>query len=190
MRRRITLALALAAGLAATAFVVGCGSSEGGGSTTHPDYAKALAGAPAPLAKLHEQADQILPGGRDAFERRVASLGYPVVANVWASWCWPCRSEFPMLQDAAARWGEKVGFIGVDSEDSEEEAEKWLDAHPVPYPSYFDPDYEVAASYKASGPPDTAFYDATGKLVHVKLGQYADASELEADIRRYALGGA
>ncbi|HEX3736126.1 MAG TPA: TlpA disulfide reductase family protein [Solirubrobacterales bacterium] len=189
MRRRLTLALALAAGLGSTAFVVGCGSSEGGGST-HPDYAKALAGAPTPLAKLYDEADRLLPGGKAAFEKRVAALGHPVVANVWASWCWPCRSEFPMLQEAAARWGKRVGFIGVDSEDSESEAEKWLDAHPVPYPSYFDPNYEVAASYKASGPPDTAFYDAAGKLVHVKLGQYAHASELEEDIRHYALEGA
>lgn len=189
MGRRTTLALALAAGLAVTVLAAGCGSGESGG-TTHPDYATELAGAPAPLAKLYGEANQLLPGGKDAFERRVASLGYPVVANVWASWCGPCRYEFPMFQEASARWGKKVGFIGVDSEDSESEAGKWLDSHPVPYPSYYDPDFEVATSYKAQGPPDTAFYDAKGKLVYVKLGQYAHAAELEEDIRHYALEGA
>ncbi len=187
---RTTLALALLAGLALTAFVAGCGSSEGGGGATHPDYAKALRGSPAPLAKLHREADQLLPGAKAAFEKRVASLGYPVVANVWASWCGPCRFEFPMFQEMAARWGKRVAFLGVDSEDSEAAAGKWLAAHPVPYPSYFDPQFEVARSYKASGPPDTAFYNRAGKLVHVKLGQYAHASELEEDIKRYALGGA
>jgi hypothetical protein len=95
-----------------------------------------------------------------------------------------------MFQEASAKWGKKVGFIGIDSEDSESEAEHWLGDHPVPYPSYYDPDYEVAASYKATGPPDTAFYDATGKLVYVKLGQYAHAAELEEDIEHYALKGA
>ncbi|HEX4307636.1 MAG TPA: TlpA disulfide reductase family protein [Solirubrobacterales bacterium] len=189
MRRRITLALALLASLAMTTFVVGCGSSSGG-DTTHPNYGKALAGAPAPLARLYGEADKLLPGGKDAFEKRVAALGYPVVANVWASWCGPCRYEFPMFQEASAKWGKKVAFIGVDSEDSEGEAENWLAGHPVPYPSYYDPNFEVASSYKASGPPDTAFYNREGELVEVKRGQYAHASELEEDIKQYALGGA
>lgn len=190
MRRRFKLALVLSAALALTVLAAGCGSSSSGGDSTHPDYKRALGGAPAPLAKLYGEANQLLPGGKDAFEKRVASLGYPVVANVWASWCGPCRFEFPMFQQAAAKWGKKVAFIGIDSEDSEKEAEKWLADNPVPYPSYYDPDYEVAQSYKAPGPPDTAFYDKRGKLVYVKLGQYANDSELEEDIKAYALGGA
>ena len=190
MRRQTKLLLALLAALALTAVVVGCGSSSGGASGAHPDYKKALAGAPAPLAKLHDEANELLPGGKDAFEARIASLGYPVVANVWASWCGPCRFEFPMFQQASARWGKQVAFIGIDSEDSEKEAENWLADNPVPYPSYYDPDFEIARSYKAPGPPDTAFYDRDGKLVHVRLGQYAHDSELEEDIKRYALGGA
>ena len=44
----------------------------------------------------------------------------------------------------------------------------------MPYPSYSDPDYELAALLKTTGPPDTAFYDATGELVYMKLGQYAN----------------
>lgn len=185
----MTLALALLAGLAAAVVVAGCGSSSGG-SSTHPDYATALAGSPPPLAKLHDEANQLLPGGKEAMEKRIAALGYPVVTNVWASWCGPCRFEFPMFQEVAAKWGKKVAFIGVDSEDSEKEAEKWLGENPVPYPSYYDPDFEVASSYKATGPPDTAFYNRKGELVEVKIGQYSHASELEADIKKYALGGA
>ena len=189
MRRRITLALALSAGLLPAAVVVGCGSSSGG-DTTHPNYEKALAGAPAPLAKLYREADQLLPGGKDAYEKRVASLGYPVVANVWASWCGPCRLEFPLFQEAAARWGKKVAFLGVDSEDSESQAAKWLQDHPVPYPSYFETGGDIPASLKLSARPDTAFYNRKGELVQVKLGQYTHASELEEDIKRYALEGA
>jgi cytochrome c biogenesis protein CcmG/thiol:disulfide interchange protein DsbE len=190
MRRRITLPLALVAGLALVAFVAGCGSSGGGGSTTHPNYAKVLKGAPAPLATLYGEADELLPGGKDAFEQRVASLGYPVVANIWASWCEFCRAEFSMFQEMSARFGKKIAFIGVDSEDSEENAKEFLDGHPVPYPSYFDPHFEVARSLKATGPPDTAFYSRKGKLVYTKLGQYANAGDLEEDIKRYALEGA
>jgi cytochrome c biogenesis protein CcmG, thiol:disulfide interchange protein DsbE len=189
MRSRPTLALALMAALALVTFVAGCGSS-GGGDSTHPDYGKSLGGAPPPLAKLYDEADQLLPGGKDAFDARVTSLGYPVVANIWASWCGPCRYEFSMFQELSAKFGKKVGFIGIDSEDSEANASEFLEESPVPYPSYFDPHHELASALKTTGLPDTAFYDASGKLVYTKLGQYANAEDLEADIRHYALGGA
>jgi cytochrome c biogenesis protein CcmG/thiol:disulfide interchange protein DsbE len=189
MRRRITLALVVAAGLAAAVFVAGCGSSEEGGKT-NPNYAKALAGAPAPLAKLYQEADQLLPGGKDAFEQRVAALGYPVVANIWASWCLPCRDEFTKFQEASAHLGKRVAFLGVDSEDAEAHARNFLENHRVPYPSYSDPGHEVAATLHLSGLPDTAFYGADGKLVFTKIGPFTSAAELEEDIRRYALKGA
>jgi thiol-disulfide isomerase/thioredoxin len=165
----------------------GCGSSNGGGA--HPDYARALAGAPAPLAALHRQANELLAGGVDAYEERIAGLrGYPVVVNVWASWCGPCRFEFPTLQRLSARYGKRVAFLGVDSQDSTAAAATFLRDAPVPYPSYTDPDEEIADSLGASlGLPDTAFYDRAGNLVYLKQGPYSDRADLEADIRRYAL---
>ncbi len=181
------LALALAALVAA-----GCGSSRGdGGSGKAPDYDRLLAGAPAPLAALHAQANELLPGGTAAYEKRLAALrGYPVVANVWASWCGPCRFEFPVLQELSARYGKRVAFLGVDSQDSADAAATFLREEPVPYPSYSDPGEEIADSLGASlGLPDTAFYDRRGELVYLKQGPYAEDSELEADVRRYALEG-
>jgi cytochrome c biogenesis protein CcmG, thiol:disulfide interchange protein DsbE len=181
------LALALSALLAA-----GCGSSMGGETGGgHPDYERALAGAPAPLAALHEQANELLPGGTEAYEKRVASLrGYPVVVNVWASWCGPCRFEFPVLQKLSARYGKRVAFLGIDSQDDADAAETFLREEPVPYPSYSDADEEIADSIGASlGLPDTAFYDRDGELVYLKQGPYAEGSELEDDVRRYSLQG-
>lgn len=172
--------------------VAGCGSSGGGDyGGGHPDYAKALAGSPPALAALHRQANELLPGGRDAYEARLHELrGYPAVVNVWASWCGPCRFEFPRLQRAAARFGRRVAFLGVDSEDSDAAASTFLEEAPVPYPSYTDPDKELAESIGAShGYPDTAFYDRAGRLVYLKQGPYTEGSELRADIRRYALAG-
>jgi thiol-disulfide isomerase/thioredoxin len=171
----------------------GCGSSsdgESGGS--HPNYAKALAGAPAPLAGLYKQANQLLPGGTEAYEKRIAELrGHPIVVNVWASWCGPCREEFPVLQKLSARYGKKVAFLGVNSEDSDDLAATFLRENPVPYPSYTDPDKEILDSIGPNfgGLPDTAFYDRSGELLFLKQGEYPDISELEADVRRYALGG-
>ncbi len=170
--------------------LAGCGSSGGGDQGgEHPDYAKALAGAPVPLAALHKQANQLLPGGLEAFQDRIDSLaGYPVVVNVWASWCGPCRFEFPALQDLSAAYGKRVAFLGVDSQDSSDEAKDFLREEPVPYPSYSDLDEEIADELGSFGLPATAFYDRGGELVFLQQKPYVDHGELKADIERYALG--
>jgi cytochrome c biogenesis protein CcmG, thiol:disulfide interchange protein DsbE len=183
----IVLTIALAAALA----VAGCGSSAGGDyGGKHPDYARALAGSPAPLAALHRQANQLLSGDGDAYEKRIAGLrGYPAVVNVWASWCGPCRFEFPHFQRAAADYGKRVAFLGVDSQDSDDAAGTFLEEAPVPYPSYTDPNKDIGDALGATlGLPDTAFYDRRGKLVYLKQGPYSDEADLRADIERYALG--
>lgn len=183
--------MTLSALLAALVLGTGCGSDGEAQSGGHPDYERVLAGAPAPLAKLHAQENELLGGGLDAYEKRIASLrGYPVVVNVWASWCGPCRLEFPLLQQLSARYGKRVAFLGVDSEDDADAAATFLESEPVPYPSYSDPDKDILDSFDGRGGlPDTVIYNRSGELVHFKQGPYTDHSELAADIERYALEG-
>jgi cytochrome c biogenesis protein CcmG/thiol:disulfide interchange protein DsbE len=185
----------LIAAVALIAFVIGisgCGSEEGDSGGGHPDYAKALAGAPAPLAALHGQSDELLAGGVDAYESRIEALrGFPAVVNVWASWCGPCRFEFPSFQQVSAKYGKKVAFLAINNQDSDAAAETFLGEQPVPYPSYTDPDNEIADSIGASrGLPDTAFYSPEGKLLFLKQGPYDDEAELQEDVERYALAPA
>src|SRR6187200_3336231 len=120
--------LAAAATVFAIVGLVACGSgSNGGGEGKPPNYERALAGAPKPLAELYYQANQLLPGGTSAFEQRLADLkGHPVVVNKWASWCGPCRLEFPWFQDLSAKLGKRVAFVGVDSDDSTAAAKTFL----------------------------------------------------------------
>jgi cytochrome c biogenesis protein CcmG/thiol:disulfide interchange protein DsbE len=172
--------------------VSACGSSGGGTSTAKaPDYKQALAGAPKPLAKLYAQGDRLVSGGTSAFGSQLRALrGHPVVVNVWASWCEPCRMEFPYLQRLSAKYGKRVAFVGVDTNDNDAAARTFLAELPLPYPSYTDPNKDIAQSVGATvGLPDTAYYDASGKQVFVKQGQYASEGDFAADIKRYALGG-
>jgi thiol-disulfide isomerase/thioredoxin len=136
--------------------------------------AKALAGAPAPLAATHRQANQLVGGGRAAFEARLAKLrGYPVVVNKWAAWCAPCRAEFPHFQRLALRYGKRIAFLGVNSEDHDGDARKFLRAYPVTYPSYSDGSGKIAASINAGlAFPTTVFIDRKGKVVIAHPGQY------------------
>jgi cytochrome c biogenesis protein CcmG/thiol:disulfide interchange protein DsbE len=181
--------------LALSALALGLGACGGSGDDTvtarAPDYRVALADAPKPLARLYSEGDRLLPGGTEAFERQLAELrGYPVVVNKWASWCGPCREEFPRLQRLSARFGDRVAFLGVDANDSDAAARTFLGEFPLPYPSFTDPDQDISRLLAATaGFPATAFYDARGERVHVKLGPYASQSDLAADISRYALGG-
>jgi cytochrome c biogenesis protein CcmG/thiol:disulfide interchange protein DsbE len=179
------VAITISLGLAA------CGGSSGGGATAKaPDYQSALAGAPQPLAKLYSEGDRLMSGGTGAFQSQLDALrGYPVVVNAWASWCGPCREEFPFLQRLSARLGKRVGFIGVDMGDDRAAARTFLDEFRLPYPSYSDPNQDIGRLVGVGvGLPATAFYDASGKRVFVKQGQYASEADLAADIRRYALG--
>src|SRR6185436_3345364 len=97
MRLRTALA---ALGLATiVAALSACGSEEPKSAATQADFKAALAGAPAPLAGLYRQPAEVLDGGPDAYERQISTLrGHPVVVNKWASWCGPCRFEFPFFQ--------------------------------------------------------------------------------------------
>lgn len=187
--RRTICSLAVAALCLAGASA--CGEDDAEYGSKPPDYEQALAGAPKPLAALYAQGNKVLGGGEDAFTRRVAELrGYPVVANKWASWCGPCRFEFPFFQRLSAKLGKRVAFVGIDSDDSDDAARTFLEQFPVPFPSYSDPDEQIAAEIKATlGFPSTAFYDSSGELVYTHQGVYPDQAALLADIRRYALSG-
>ena len=172
-----------------TVALAGCGSSKSGDyGGKAPDYSKALAGAPKPLASLYSQGGELVPGGVDAFDSRIAQLkGHPIVVNKWASWCGPCRVEMPWFQELSAKLGKRVAFVGVDSQDSDTAAKEFLDEFPLPYPSYSDPDKDIAQSMDATiGFPATVFYDSSGDRVHVQQGQYASIDALKADIAKYA----
>jgi cytochrome c biogenesis protein CcmG/thiol:disulfide interchange protein DsbE len=184
-----TVLAALLAALAAAVVAVGCGGSDSvyDGSPP-PDYAS-LSDSPPPLDTLYGQANELLPGGTEAFNSRMSELeGFPAVVNVWASWCGPCREEFPHFQETSAEMGSEVAFLRVNSQDSESAAATFLESSPLPYPSFSDPDKQITVELEAGqGLPATAFFNAAGERTFTKLGPYRDEAELVADIDRYAL---
>ncbi len=142
-----------------------------------------LASAPAPLAALYDQPNTILDSG---FDKRMAGLeGHPVVINKWASWCRPCRAEFPIFQQVATDRGKEVAFVGVNAADKRPAAEKFLAGRPLPYPSYEDPNEKIAQDLKIPKFfPMTLMIAADGKTF-IKSGEYTSTEQLEADIDKY-----
>ncbi len=155
------------------------------------DVTRAPAGAPPVLARLRRDANALRPGGARALDARLRELrGHPVVVNVWASWCPPCRRELPHFQRQALKRGAEVAFLGVDSGDERGDARALLRRYPLPYPSFEDPRQAVAGRFGIPGLPATAFYDARGRRVLVHQGAFASERQLAAEIERYALGAA
>ena len=128
-----------------------------------------------------------VPGGKDRFEKVVQKADKPVVVNKWASWCGPCRLEFPYFRDQAKKRKGQVDFIGVNSNDNRGDAEEFLKEEPVPYKHFEDPKLEIAAVFNAvQAFPSTAFYDSKGDLAFVHQGGYSNEEDLAKDIDRYA----
>jgi cytochrome c biogenesis protein CcmG/thiol:disulfide interchange protein DsbE len=151
----------------------------------------ALAGSPAPLALLHAESSQLIAGGQAALDARIGKLrGYPIVVNIWGSWCAPCQKEFPLFSQASAQYGKRVAFLGADTDDQAANARSFLRTHPVSYPSYATTDTSVdqLLSGGLEATPTTVFYAASGKIVSVHIGEYASLGTLEQDIQDAVLG--
>ena len=188
------LAWGLGVGMLTAVLVIGlsqAGSEQADAPPAKPFDLQAaltkLEGSPPELASLHAQSSELLDGGLDAFNARMKALkGTPIVINKWASWCHPCLAEFPIFQQVATERGRSVAFVGINGSDSTDPARKFLAAHPVPYPSYVDPDEEIAQAIKAAkNYPITVFVNPKGEVT-IKQGTYRRAAALEADIDRYA----
>ena len=148
--------------------------------------ARELAGSPPELAALHAQAGRLLSGASGTLGARLRALrGYPVVLNVWASWCTPCQKEFPLFAVAAARYGRRVAFLGADYEDSSGGARSFLAAHPVSYPTYEASSGQLDPLATITGVPTTIYIDPAGHVVHVHIGQYDAQGTLDQDIGDY-----
>jgi cytochrome c biogenesis protein CcmG, thiol:disulfide interchange protein DsbE len=170
--------------------IAACGGDGGGGSSVRAQGGAKLptAGLPAPLARNIREANKIIDGDGDLLKEKLASLrGFPVVVNQWASWCNPCRFEFPFFASAARRHRSEIAFLGIDMRDGKSEAKEFLEELPVPFPSIFDPDASYISSIGGGrASPTTVFIDSKGEVLNVHPGAYASLDALEGDIERYA----
>lgn len=101
----------------------------------------------------------------------LAASSRPVVLNIWASWCIPCRSEAPLLRRAQAQFGEVVRFVGVDVEDGQDDARAFIAEFGLEgFEHYFDPGGDVPADLGGFGVPLTFFVAPGGEVVGVHRG--------------------
>jgi cytochrome c biogenesis protein CcmG, thiol:disulfide interchange protein DsbE len=170
----------LAAGL--LLLTTGASACTGSHSSPHVAVVPAFNATQAPLLPTNAVA---LPSFDYAkLQTLLAQLkGTPVVVNIWASWCIPCATEAPLLASAAKRYGDRVQFLGIDILDTRDSARAKMKEWGLTYPSLYDGTGDVKTKLGFIGPPDTLFYDATGKLVE-RLPSQMDGQTLNSGIAK------
>ena len=123
-----------------------------------------------------------------AYDKMLArERGTPVLVNIWASWCGPCRQEAPFLAAASRTYGDRVRFVGVDILDARDSARAFMREFEWTYPSVYDPNAAIRDGLGILGQPATLFYDADGTLVKRWSGPLTEEA-LTANLERIAAG--
>lgn len=117
-------------------------------------------------------------GGTFSLDQHLASDGRPVFLNLWASWCFPCRSEMPAI-DAAAKTHTDVEFIGVSVQDIRSDAQTFLDEIGVGYAIGFDDERQVDDSYRPLGLPASYIISSDGVILERIFGEVTEESLAE-----------
>lgn len=123
-----------------------------------------LIGRPAPPFAL-----AAFDGGRVSLEEMRGKI---VVLNFWASWCYPaCYEEAPVLERNWQAYRDKgVMVVGIDIQDKEEAALKFIRQFGLSFPNAPDPEGKVSVDYGVYGVPETFFIDRNGKIRKKHVG--------------------
>ncbi|MBO4548899.1 MAG: TlpA family protein disulfide reductase [Abditibacteriota bacterium] len=145
------------------------------------------AAAPAAPAGPAEKAPDFTVTGQNGDKVSFSSmLGKPVIVNIWATWCGPCKMELPDFQEASQKYSDRITFMMVNLTSGDETVDtvrKFLRENSYTFPVYFDTEQSADGAYQVTGIPTTIFIDAEGNIVSKQIGML-DREELQAGIDR------
>lgn len=120
-----------------------------------------------------------------------ALRGHPIVLNIWASWCVPCREEAPLLEQVWKAYRSRgLIVLGVDTQDLESPARAFLTRYAITYPNGRDPDGSVSRTFGATGVPETFFISADGRIRGKFPGEQIDPAAWRAAVSALLRGQA
>lgn len=133
-----------------------------------------------------------LPSVRAAADEGAPSLdlspyrGKVVVVDFWASWCAPCRHSFPWLESMQRKYaGDGLVVIGVNEDNTAEDAEAFLEAVPVSFRIVDDRDGAIAKEFALIAMPSSYVFGRDGEVAVRQLGfKTGKKDEYEAELRR------
>ena len=126
-----------------------------------------------------------LGGGRHV---RLAGLrGRPMMINIWAQWCEPCRAESRFLSETArVADPDELMIMGVDYSDPRPDyAIEFAELVKWQYPQLADPDLSLRAPLQIAGPPQTLFVRADGEIAYRHSGPFRSTAEITTLLQRH-----
>lgn len=130
--------------------------------------------------------DIVLPclgGGPDV---NLSSLQGPMVINLWAQWCGPCREELPYYQQLHERAGDKVSVVGIDYQDTlPGRALALVEETGVTYPLLADPAADLRVPFRVRGLPMVLFVDEQGQITHQEFVEIRSYDQLHGLVREH-----
>ena len=99
--------------------------------------------------------------------------GRPVLINLWASWCGPCRAEMPAIQEVSEAYADAglvVLAVNATNQDSRANALAFAEEHGLDFPILFDVEGLVSQAYRLQALPSTYFVDEFGVIEEVVIG--------------------
>lgn len=100
--------------------------------------------------------------------------GKPGIINFWATWCPPCKEEFPLLQNASLEYNNQLWVIAVNHAEDRDSVAKFIDEVNVTFPVLLDTSGVVSDMYFVHNFPMTFFIDSDGILQAQHLGQLTE----------------
>ena len=145
------------------------GNAQAPASKTSPHSGKAAASADPPLIDL------------SGYQQLVAKYrGKPLVVNFWATWCEPCRDEYPLIVELAKEFKPQgITVLGIDMDDDSDMnlVRRFIAKNQPPFPNYRQkPGIDLDGFYNGVNPqwkgtmPQTIFYGRDGNIVGFFLG--------------------
>lgn len=108
------------------------------------------------------------------------SRGRPMLVNLWAQWCGPCRDEAPILAAGHGRHGKEVDFVGIDVNDPQPGlAIAFAQEAGWTWPQFVDPEDHLKKQLAHPGLPHTLLVDASGRIVYQHSGPFASTEQLD-----------
>lgn len=113
-----------------------------------------------------------------------SKFGKPIVLNIWATWCGPCKVEMPYFQKAYEKYSDKIEFIMLNATttrgETEEKVKSFIDERKFTFPIYYDANGEALRTLGIRAFPSTFLLSSEGEILAATAGAVAEENLMEA----------
>ena len=111
--------------------------------------------------------------------------GKSVLINFWTTWCPPCRSEMPYIQEVYEEWSDKgLVVLAIDIGESSSKVENFMQSYNLSFPVLLDSNQSVSLKYRIRAIPTTFFIDKDGIIQDISIGAFPSKAEIEESLSK------